>query len=81
MITTQFYTLCGILEKVLRLLQWRHSERDDVSNHQPHVYLLNRLFRRSSKKTSKLRVTGLCEWPVISKENMINGACIRFKTV
>ena len=34
--------------------------RDSVSNHQPHVCLLNRLFRRRSKKTSKLRVTGLC---------------------
>ena len=38
--------------------QWRHNGRDDVSNHQPHHCLLNRLFR--SKKTSKLRVTGLC---------------------
>ena len=28
--------------------------------HQPHNYLLNRLFRRRSTKTSKLRVTGLC---------------------
>ena len=34
--------------------------RDSVSNHQPHDCLLNRLFRRRSKKTSKLRVTGLC---------------------
>ena len=41
-------------------LQWRHHERDDVSNHQPHDCLLNRLSRRRSKKTSKLRVTGLC---------------------
>ena len=31
-----------------------------VSNHQPHECLLNRLFRHRSKKTSKLRVTGLC---------------------
>ena len=42
-------------------LQWRHDERDGVSNHQPHHCLLKRLFRRRSKKTSKLRVTGLCE--------------------
>ena len=34
--------------------------RDSVSNHQPHECLLNRLFTRRSKKTSKLRVTGLC---------------------
>ena len=43
-----------------RPLQWRHDERDGVSNHHFH-YLLNLLFRRRSKKTSKLRVTGLCE--------------------
>ena len=42
-------------------LQWRHNERDGVSNHQPHDCLLNRLFRHRSMKTSKLRVTGLCE--------------------
>ena len=42
-------------------LQWRHNEHNAVSNHQPHDCLLNRLFRRRSKKTSKLRVTGLCE--------------------
>ena len=41
-------------------LRWRHNGRDSVSNHQPHDGLLNRLFRRRSKKTSKLRVTGLC---------------------
>ena len=41
-------------------LQWRHNGCDSVSNHQPHDCLLNRLFRRSSKKTSKPRVTGLC---------------------
>ena len=41
-------------------LRWRHTGCDSVSNHQPHHCLLNRLFRRRSKKTSKLRVTGLC---------------------
>ena len=39
-------------------LQWRHNECDGVSNHQRFDGLLNRLFRRRSKKTSKLRVTG-----------------------
>ena len=43
----------------IRSLQWRHNGRDSVSNHQPHDCLLNRLFRRRLKKTSKLRVTGL----------------------
>ena len=42
------------------LLRWRHNGRDSVSNQQPHECLLNRLFSRRSKKTSKLRVTGLC---------------------
>ena len=42
-------------------LQWRHNRHHVVSNHQPHHCLLKRLFGRRSKKTSKLRVTGLCE--------------------
>ena len=41
-------------------LPWRHNGLDGVSNHQPHLCLLSRLFGRTSKKTSKLRVTGLC---------------------
>ena len=41
-------------------LQWHHNDPDGVSNHEPHGCLLNRSFRRRSKKTSKLRVTGLC---------------------
>ena len=41
-------------------LQWRHNGCDSVSNHQPHICFLNRLFRHRSKKTSKLRVTGFC---------------------
>ena len=42
-------------------LEWRHKECDGVSNHRRLDCLLNRLFRRRFKKTSKLRVTGLCE--------------------
>ena len=41
-------------------LQWRHNGHDSVSNHQAHDCLLNRLFRRRSTKTSKLRLTGIC---------------------
>ena len=41
-------------------LRWRHDGHVCISNHQPHDCLLNRLFRRRSKKTSKLRATGLC---------------------
>ena len=51
-----FSTLLIICET----LHWRHNGRDSVSHHQPYDCLLNRLFRRRSKKTSKLRVTGLC---------------------
>ena len=43
-----------------KTLRWRHNDHAGVSNHQPHGCLLNRLFRRKSKKTSKLCVTGLC---------------------
>ena len=42
-------------------LQRRHNESSGVSNHQPYDCLLNHLSMRRSKKTSNLRVTGLCE--------------------
>ena len=41
-------------------LQLCHTERDDVSRNRLDC-LLSHLFRRRSKKTSKLRVTGLLE--------------------
>ena len=44
-------------KKCTTAIQWRHNGRDCVSNHQPPDCLLSRLFRRRSKKTSKLRVT------------------------
>ena len=53
-----WYTLVWTFNHVS--LRWRHNDHAGVSNHQPHGCLLNRLFRRKSKKTSKLRVTGLC---------------------
>ena len=39
-------------------LQWRHNERDVIWNHRLLDCLLYSLFRRISKKTSKL-----CYWP------------------
>ena len=42
-------------------LQWCHNECDGISNHWCLDCLLKRLFRRRSKKPSKLHVTGLCE--------------------
>ena len=70
-----FFTGCAVSCQNCNFpLHWRHNGRDCVLNHQPYDCLLNRLFRRRSKKTSKLRVTGLCEgnspphkWPVMRK--------------
>ena len=45
--------------KTLLRLQWCHNEHDGVSNHQPHDYLLNRLFRRRSKN-----IKAPCHWPL-----------------
>ena len=47
-------------KNVILPLRWRHNGCDSVSNHQPRECLLRRLIRRTSKKRSKLRVTGLC---------------------
>ena len=57
----QRHIKCTQYLSFMRSLQWRRNERHGVSNH-PHLdCLLSRLFRRTSKKTSKLRVIGLCE--------------------
>ena len=50
----------ALLGPINNTLHWHHNGHNSVSNHQPHDCLLKRLFRRTSKKTSKLRVTGLC---------------------
>ena len=55
-----WYIHSMVMPLLFRASQWRHNGLDSVSNHLPHDCLLNRLFRRRSKKTSKLRVTGLC---------------------
>ena len=52
--------LFSFVQVIACSLRRRHNDHAGVSNHQPHGCLLNRLFRRKSKKTSKLRVTGLC---------------------
>ena len=44
-----------------RSLQRRHNEHNGVANHRRFDCLPSRLFRRRSKKISKLRVSGLCE--------------------
>ena len=55
-----FYLQVKSLQLTWLSLQWLHNERDWVSNHQRLDCLLSRLFRRRSKKNSKLHVTGLC---------------------
>ena len=52
--------MAEVMKQSLQPLQWRHNGIDGVSNHQPRHCLLSRLFGHRSKKTSKLRVTGLC---------------------
>ena len=54
--------VCGCVYAIRFSLQWRHNGRNSVSNHQLHECLLNGLFGCRSKKTWKLRVTGLCAW-------------------
>ena len=47
--------------KARTALQERHNESYSVLSHRHIECLLNRLFKRTSKKTSKLRVTGISE--------------------
>ena len=53
--------LCSTGRLYISTLQWRLNERDGISNPRPLGCLLGRLLRGRSKKTSKLRVTGLFE--------------------
>ena len=55
------YNIAMIPLPMILTLQWRHKELGGVWNHQPHDCLLTYSFRRRSSKTSKLRVTGICE--------------------
>ena len=59
-ITGHFLGHVANLPLKLDALQWSNDGRDGVSNHQTHHYLLNRLFRSRSKKTSNFHVTWLC---------------------
>ena len=54
----QFTGSTGLCARVP--LRWRQNRHAGGSNHQPHHCLLNHLFGCRSKKTPKLRVTGLC---------------------
>ena len=50
-----------IMWDLCKSLQWGHNGRNGVSNHRYLDCLFNHLFKSRSKKTPKLRVTGLCE--------------------
>ena len=59
------------IEQVVTTSQWRHNERDGISNHQPHDCLLSILFQRTWRKhqssTSLAFVQGIHRWPVDSQ--------------
>ena len=58
------YILCYmgvIMEHEKSLLLWRHNERDGFQITSLTIVYLTVYSRRRSKKTSKLRVTGLCD--------------------
>ena len=61
-VTAHIVCLCGIS------VQWRYNERHGVSNYRHLDWLLSRLIRHRSKKTSKLRVTDLCEGNPVTGE-------------
>ena len=55
--------------------QWRHNERDGVSDHRRLHCLFICWFRRRSKKTSRVRVTGLC-----AGNSPVAGKCFHLMT-
>ena len=66
-------TSCSIqLDNSVHSSQWRHNERDGVSNHRHLHCLLNCWFRRRSNKTSKYRVTVTGEFPTQRASNAEN---------
>ena len=56
------WPITSILDNMGHYMTLSHNEHDGVSNHQRFYCLLNRLFRCRSKETSKLCITGFCEW-------------------
>ena len=65
-------------------LQWRHNERDGVSNHRRLDRLLNRLSRRSKKHQSSASlafVRGIYRWSVDSlTKDQLHGKCFHLMT-
>ena len=59
--TSHFAAQCTVGSTDRRALRWRHIERDGSQITCVSIASFNRLFRRRSNKTSKPRVTSLCE--------------------
>ena len=79
-IATTKHTTTNLRTYFMALL-WRNNGRGSVSNHQLHDCLLNRLFRRRLKKTSKLRVTGLCALKMFPFDDDIMGCAVFIQNV
>ena len=67
------------------VLQWRHNDHDGVSNHKPHGCLLNHLFRRRSKKTSKSSASLAFVWGIRDRwiprtKGQLRGKCFHLMT-
>ena len=56
----QYHSIAGCAAPAT--LQLRHNGRNCISNHQPHECFYSTVYSDWSKKTSKLRITGLCAW-------------------
>ena len=68
--------LCGQLFS----LQWRHNQRDGVSNHQHHDCLLHRLFRQIKENSKPPRLWPLCgevtgDWWIARTKDQLRGKC------
>ena len=50
------------VKRIFHALQWRHDERDGVSNHQPHDCLLNRLSKRMPCRIHMCHITVTSRW-------------------
>ena len=55
----QHFQKCKVTQDRRVTLQWRHYERDAVSNHQPHDCLINLLFKADQRKHKAPR-----HWPL-----------------
>ena len=73
-----YITIAGNVARIS--LHWRHNDRDGVSNHRRLDCLLNGLFRRRAKNTSKLRLTRHCDrWIPLTKGHLMTSSLFQVK--